>query len=246
MDMAHDIDSTPIRTFGDDLDAERSNAMRHKNSVFHGLLQHVPRGTFDALVDEHNGDKGTRTLSTWTQFIALAYGQLSGAASLREIEGALLSHEARLYHVHAKPIKRATLADANALRPAAIFTGLFAALLAQAHRGLRRALAETTYLIDSTSLRLNALSADWARFSAKVCGAKAHVILNADAEVPVYMAVTSAKVNDITAAKAMPIEAGATYIFDLGFYDYAIHAALPHGVLLERLGPSLTEKAAGS
>lgn len=32
--------------------------------------------------------------------------------------------------------------------------------------------------------------------------------------------MTSAKVNDITAAQAMPIEAGATYVFDLGYYDY--------------------------
>jgi IS4 transposase len=226
MDMVHDIDSTPLLTFRGVRDTERSNAMRHQNSVFHGLLQYVPRGAFEALVDEHGGDKGTRTLSMWTQFVVLAYGQLSGASSLREIEGALLSHKARLYHLHARPIKRSTLADANASRPAAVFTGLFAKLLAQAHRGLRRALAETTYLIDSTSLRLNALSADWARFSAKVCGAKAHVILDADAGVPVYIAVTQAKVNDITAAKAMPIEAGATYVFDLAYYDYAWWAGL--------------------
>src|SRR5437588_4372660 len=30
-----------------------------------------------------------------------------------------------------------------------------------------------------------------------------------------------ANVNDITAAQQMPIEAGATYVFDLGYYDYA-------------------------
>ena len=40
------------------------------------------------------------------------------------------------------------------------------------------------------------------------------------------MAVTAAKVNDITAAKAMPIEAGATYVFDLGYYDYGWWARL--------------------
>ena len=89
-----------------------------------------------------------RTLSMRTQFTALAYGQLSGASSLREIEGALLqSHEARLYHLNARPIKRSTLADANASRPVAVFAGLFAKLLGQAHRGLRCALAETVYLI---------------------------------------------------------------------------------------------------
>ena len=37
---------------------------------------------------------------------------------------------------------------------------------------------------------------------------------------PVYHAVTAANVNDITAAKAMPVEAGATYVFDLGYYDF--------------------------
>ena len=51
-------------------------------------------------------------------------------------------------------------------------------------------------------------------------------MLDADAGVPVYLAVTAAKVNDITAAKAMPIEAGATYVFDLGYYDYSWWARL--------------------
>ena len=41
--------------------------------------------------------------------------------------------------------------------------------------------------------------------------------------------MSAATLNDITAAQAMPIEAGATYVFDLGYYDYAwwarLHAA---------------------
>src|SRR5271166_361979 len=195
--------------------------MRHKNSVYHALLQHVPWGGFDELVDEHGGDKGVRTLTMRSQFSAMLYGQLAGAVSLRDIEGGLQSHRARLYHANAKPVKRSTLADANASRPVAVFAGLFAQLMKQAHRGLRRSLEETVYLIDSTSLRLNELSKDWARFSTSVCGAKAHIVYDADAACPVYMAVTVAKVNDITAAKDMPVEAGATYVFDLGYYDYA-------------------------
>ncbi len=200
--------------------------MRHKNSVYHALLQHVPWGRFNELVDEHEGDKGVRTLTMRDQFGALLYGQLSGASSLREIEGGLLSHRARLYHVNARPVKRSTLADANASRPVAVFTGLFLTLMKQAHRGLRHSLEDTIYLIDSTSLRLTELSKDWARFSSGVCGAKAHVVYDGDAGCPVYMAVTAAKVNDITAAQAMPIEAGATYVFDLGYYDYGWWAEL--------------------
>ena len=53
-----------------------------------------------------------------------------------------------------------------------------------------------------------------------------HVVYDADADCPIYAAVSAAKVNDITAAQRMPIEAGATYVFDLGYYDYAWWAEL--------------------
>ena len=119
-----------------------------------------------------------------------------------------------------------TLADANAKRPAEVFTELFAAMVGGLQRGLRRSIGECVHLIDSTSIRLNAYSADWAQFSAAVCGVKAHVIYDAEAERPVYLAVTPTDVNDITAAKEMPIEPGATYVFDLGYYDYAWWARL--------------------
>lgn len=157
--------------------------MRHHNSVFHDLLKRVPWGEFDRLTKEHGADRRVRRLPTKSQFIALLYGQLSGAASLREIVGGLESHVARLYHVGGRTVTRSTLADANATR-------------------------------------LSGLGAAWAHFSAKACGAKVHVIYDADADRPVYAAVTAAKVNDITAAGAMPLEAGATYVFDLGYYDY--------------------------
>lgn len=74
-------------------------------------------------------------------------------------------------------------------------------MMKQAHRGLRRKLAETIYLIDATSARLNERSAGWSRFSAGVCGAKVQVIYDADADRPIYAAVSPANVNDITAAR---------------------------------------------
>lgn len=207
-------------------DTKGVNVMQHKNSVFHGVLKHVPWGEFDRLVEEHEADFRVRRLTTKSQFVALLYGQLAGAASLREIVAGLKSHAMRLYHLGAQPAQRSTLADANARRPVAVFADLFAALVKQAHRGLRRKIADTTYLIDATSVRLNGFSADWARFSAGVCGAKVHVIYDPDADRPIYAAISAANVNDITAAQAMPIEPGATYVFDLGYYDYGWWAKL--------------------
>ena len=210
--------------------------MRHHSSVFHGLLKPVPWDVFEALVAAHEADRRVRRLSTKSQFVALLYGQLEGAASLREIEAGLESHHSRLYHLGVSAPRRSTLADANLLRPAVVFAvvfaelfaELFAVMMARAHRGLRRSLAEATYLIDSTGLRLDARSLDWARFSAKVCGVKLHVVYDADAERPIYAAVTPARVNDITAAQAVPIEPGATDVFDLGYYDYAWWARLEY------------------
>jgi IS4 transposase len=194
--------------------------MRHHNSVFHQLSKHIPWTAFDRLVDEHRADRRMRRLSTKSQLMALLYGQLSGAQSLREIETGLLSHRLCLYHVGTAAPARSTLADANAARPHEVFTGLFAQMVGQASRGLRKKIGEAVRLIDSTGLRLSGLSG-WASFSSGVCGAKLHVVYDPDADQPLYAAVTTARVTDLTHAKAMPIEAGATYVFDLGYYDYS-------------------------
>lgn len=200
--------------------------MRHHNSVFHELLKRVPWSEFESLVSSHGADKHVRQLSTKKQLIALLYGQLSGAVSLREIVGGLESHRSRLYHVGGGPVPRSTLADANALRPAAVFCELFSTLVARAQRGLRRKLGEATYLIDASPLALSGRGSQWAHFSARACGAKMHVIYDAGGAFPVYAAMTPAKVNDIKVAQAMPIEAGATYVFDLAYYDYRWWAKL--------------------
>jgi IS4 transposase len=200
--------------------------MLHQNSVFHGALKYVPWHQLDQSVEKHGADDLSRTLSTKRHVIALVYGQLSGATSLREIVTGMESHETRLYHLGAKPVKRSTLSDANAKRPWQVFGELCTAMMQQVHRGLRRTVKDAVRLIDSTSVRLSSLSKDWARFSADVCGAKAHIVYDPNADRPVYFAVTRANVNDITAAKAMPIEAGATYAFDLGYYDYGWWAEL--------------------
>ena len=208
--------------------------MRHHNSVFHQLLKHMPWDDFARLARAHRADARARRLTSKSQFLAMLYGQLTGAASLREIVGGIESQRARLYHLGAQLPRRSTLADANHDRSSALFTELLALMIARAHRGLRRSLAETTYLIDSTGLRLDARSLDWARFSEGVCGAKLHVVYDPDADRPIYAAITAARVNDITAAQAMPIEPGATpafagagsYVFDLGYYDYAWWAKL--------------------
>jgi len=212
-----------VWTLGTFRDTKGDNAVRHQNTVFHTVLKHLPWDEFERLVKVHRADEDERGFTAKAQLVAMIYAQLSGAASLREIEAGLSSHQTRLYHLGIGAVRRSTLSDANAHRPSGVFSDLFAALV---QRALRRRLDGTTYLIDSTAVALTRRSERWARFSAEVCGAKVHVVYDPDADQPVYSAVSAANVNDITAAKAMPVEAGATYVFDLGYYDYAWWAKL--------------------
>jgi hypothetical protein len=200
--------------------------MRHQNIVFHSLMKYVSWHELEQIVEKYGADDLSRKLNTKRHLSALLYGQLSGAASLREIITAMASHQMRLYHVGAAPVKRSTLSDANRDRPWQVFSELFERMLAQAQRGLRRAAGEAVRLVDSTSVQLSSLSANWASFSTGVYGAKAHIVYDPHADQPVYFAVTPSNVNDITAAKAMPIEPGASYVFDLAFYDYGWWAKL--------------------
>jgi len=200
----------------------------HQNIVFSGLLKHVPWKILDQLVEQYEAEPDPRGLKTKPHLIAMLYAQLCGARGLREIELGLRSHSDKLYHLGGSTVSRSALATANASRPVEVFAGVLSALMKSLQSGYRRKIGDCVRLIDSTSVRLNRLSDDWATFSTDVCGAKAHIIYDPDADQPVYLMVTPANVNDITAAKEMPIEANATYVFDLGYYDFGWWARLDH------------------
>ncbi len=223
---AHGIDSNHFQSLATRLDMKRISAVPHTNTVFRDVLKLLPWSAFERLVEKHGTDELVRSFTTKRQLLALLFGQLSGAYSLRDIEASMSSHQARLYHAGGAAPARSTFADANRDRDSRVFSDLFTHMLGMATRGLRRKMGDAVRLIDSTGLRLAGAGANWARFSAEVCGAKAHVIYDPDLGCPIYHMITEATVNDIVAAKTMPIETGATYVFDLGYYDYGWWAAL--------------------
>jgi IS4 transposase len=220
LEEVHGVDSSQFQLVTNHLDRKRIKAVPHQNIVFHDLLKQIPWAKFDSLVEQHNADWDGRSIKSKAHLIAMLYGQLNGARGLREIETLLKSHAGKLYHLGGSTISRSALSTANASRPTEVFAGLLSSLMNSLQAGYRRKIRNCVRLIDSTSVRLGKLSSDWAEFSTGVCGAKAHIIYDPDADQPLYLMVTPSNVNDITAAQQMPIEAGATYVFDLGYYDY--------------------------
>ena len=200
--------------------------MRHHNSVFHALMKHVPWGVFDRLVDKHKADHRVRRLTSKSQFLALLFAQLSGATSLREIEAGLMSHAAQLYHVGGRCVARATLADANAKRPAGLFEDLFAHMATAASRRTRRHLADAVRILDATRVQLSSLNSGWVDTVKGARAIKLRIAYDPHTDAPLNAAFTSLRVNDITPAKALPIAPGMTCVFDLAYYDYAWWAQL--------------------
>lgn len=200
--------------------------MRHQNIVFHEVLKQIPWALFDRVVEQHEPDRDPRALAAKPHLIAMLFAQLSGSRSLRDIEASLRSHAGKFYHLGGCTVSKSALSTANASRRCGVFADLLSTLMAQLQSGYRRKIKDCVRLIDSTSVRLSYLSSNWAVFSAGVCGAKAHIVYDPDADQPLYLMVTPSNVNDITAAKQMPIEPGATYVFDLGYYDYGWWAEL--------------------
>ena len=194
--------------------------MRHQNTVFHDLINHVAWTEFDRLVEQHGSNHRVRRLDSKSQFLALLFGQISGADSLRTIEAGMTSQSARLYHLGARVPARSTLADANARRPAALYQDLFAHMAHAADRRTRRHMAEVVRIVDATRISLPGPMASWKGGTCKVPAIKLHTVYDPDAEAPLKVDVTSSLVNDITPAKALEITDGATYVFDLGYYSF--------------------------
>jgi hypothetical protein len=138
----------------------------------------------------------------------------------------LAPHNGALRLLGGKAPARSTLADATRTRPAELFIDLLHELIGHANRTLRRALRGVVRLIDATHLGLGPRMRRWFGLHDGHVAAKLHVVFDPSAQKPVFFAVTPARINDITAAKQMPIEPGATYVFDLGYYDFAWWAKL--------------------
>ena len=196
--------------------------MPYQDMVFGGLMKAFPRWRFKKLVERHGADYRVRRLSSWSQFQAMVFAHLSGSRSLREVVGALERFPGCHAHLGLEPVRRSTLADANRVRPAALFEDVLEALVRELGASCGRRGKEMLRLIDATRVMVGKRITSWEADGA----VKLHVVYDPDADAPVCFAVTSDRVNDITPAKCFPIEPGATYVFDKGYYDFGFWAAL--------------------
>jgi putative transposase len=195
--------------------------VRYGSSVLGAVVKALPRRTFAQIVERHDADRYDKEFDSWDHLMALLYAQLGGIGGLRELAASWNAHGQHHYHLGCGKLYRSTLSDANARRPPAVFAELFAAMSARLREGTRREGSRLLVrLLDASPIPLPALCA-WARSNGRTRGMKLHLVYDPRAVHPLDVAITAATVNDVTVGREAALSAGAIYVFDKAYADYA-------------------------
>ena len=201
------------------VETQKVPGMQHRSSIFENLLKAVDRRQFREIVERHDGDAYDKSFKSWDHLVTLVGAQLGQVASLRAVEGAFNANSHQHYHLGVGRIARSTLSDANARRPVGVFAETFAMLAGKADRHLRVEGAEMVRLIDSSPVPLGKMC-EWAEWNGRIRGMKMHVVYHPGDDVPRCVQITAANVNDVEIGRQTELEAGATYVFDKGYYHF--------------------------
>jgi hypothetical protein len=209
--------------------------MNAGKTLFAQIMEFVPWKTFSRIIARHNGDTGTRTLSSAELFRILAFSQLTWRESLRDIEACLAANSRKLFHIGLRSAPaRSTLSDALNGRDWRIYQALALRLIARA-RALyadQRVLADldaAVYALDSTTIDLCLSLFDWAPFRTTKSAIKLHTLLDLRGAIPAFIHISNGKMHDVRVLDMLPVEPGSIYVMDRGYIDYkrlfAIHQA---------------------
>jgi len=196
-------------------------------TLFSQLMDCLPWSTFARIVARYHGDHSVQTFPCTEQYRAMAFAQLTFRESLRDIESCLSAQPAKLLHMGFRgPVRRSTLADANETRDWRIYAEFAQRLIAQARRlyageSLSVDLKDTVYALDSTTIDLCLSLFPWAHFRTTKAAVKMHTLLDLRGNIPSFIHISDGKLHDVHALDMILPEAGAIYVIDRGYVDFA-------------------------
>ena len=200
--------------------------MNHGQIVFSQIMDYFPRRRFKSCVDRYRGDHRIHTFSCLDQFYCMAFAQLTGRESLRDIEACLRAASPKLYHAGMKArVSRNTLAKANELRNWKIYRDIALILIDQARtlyasQPLAMNLKRAVYALDSTVVDLCLSLFPWAQHRRHKSAIKMHTQLDLRGNIPAFIRITGGQTHDVHFLDHVIFEAGAFYIMDKGYIDF--------------------------
>jgi hypothetical protein len=201
--------------------------MNQGKLVFAQLTEHLPLTTFRRCVARYRGEFKVKSFGCLDQFLCMAFAQLTSRESLREIEACLRAQTLKLYHMGIRSkVSRSTLADANETRDWRIYADFAQSLIGMARRLYAQEpfgvdLSETVYALDTTTIDLCLSVFPWAPFMSTKAAVKLHTLLDLRGNIPSFIHISDGKLHEVNVLDQLLPEAGAFYVMDRGFLDYA-------------------------
>lgn len=201
--------------------------MNQGRTIFAQVIGHAPHKAFQRCVKRYPGARRLRSFTCWDQFLCMVFAQLTYRESLRDIEACLGAMPDRLYHMGIRSaVSRSTLADANEKRNWRIYEAFAQVLILEAQRlyagdSFGVELEETVYALDSTTISLCLSLFPWAHFRRTKSAIKLHTLLNLRGSIPSFLRITNARSSDVSLLDDLLLEAGAIYVMDRGYVDFA-------------------------
>jgi len=205
--------------------------MNSGRTIFSQLMDFIPIHDFRQCVKRYNGNYKIKSFSCWDQYLCMAFAQLTYRESLRDIEACLRAAQSKLYHLGIRgKVSRNTLANANQVRDWRIYADFAQILIARARtlysgESFGVELEQTVYALDATIIDLCLSLFPWAHFRKHKGAIKLHTLLDLKGSIPTVVIVTHGKVHEVNILDQLIIEAGAIYLMDRGYTDFArLHA----------------------
>lgn len=194
--------------------------------VFSQITDFLPKRKFERLVTTHPDQTYKWSLTYWSHFLVLMFGQLLGCESLRELSDIVGAHAKKSFHLGFGRIapNRSTISKANSLRRPDVFERFALYMMEQAQQkriDTHFSLNGKFYAIDSTTIDLCMSVFDWAKFRSTKSGIKVHTQIDVVTQIPSFYDITNANVHDVNFIDKVNYEPLAAYILDRGYWDLA-------------------------
>lgn len=198
--------------------------MNKDKYVFAQMVEFLDNYKFLRIVKKYDGNKYVKHFTCWNQLLTLMFGQLCNRESLRDLIVALNAHQEKCYHLGVgKHVTRSNLAKANENRDYRIFEDFAFYMISEARKKRVNDIFKlngNVYAFDSTTIDLCLKLFPWANFRTHKGGIKIHTLYDVETQVPAFVHITEAKINDVKAMDVIPYESGSFYVFDRAYNDY--------------------------
>ena len=191
------------------------------------VLDLVHWQTLSRLVQRYDAESKVRHFGCRQQLICMAFAQLTWREGLRDIATCLNARGEALYHLGFRErVAKSTLADANEQRDYRLWEDLAKGLMRKARvlyagEDLGLELENTVYALDSTTIDLSLSLFPWADFRSTKAGIKMHTQLDLRGPIPTCIHISGARNADVHWLDDLLFEAGAFYVMDRGYMDFA-------------------------